>query len=271
MKIELPEGSIEGVVVDGTGRPVSGAKVTGILTTKGAPRTRSNVKTDEEGKFRLQPLIGGEWKLEASTLDSSSKSVVVDLGDDATRDGVVLALTRQRVKVSVLDSTGAAGARVWVGASVQRPGGAISEAQGGTNPQGVVGLDLDGAAGDLVSVTVIDIRSGTCMPVLIPFSDELQVRLAAQTGVITFSRSDEPRYLVDGSGAFLDLRDTIAVASSSQDGERVAIPAGSWLLVDHPSPAQVEQLYRGLGTSIAGTARIVVPAGGTVAIPSEGQ
>lgn len=105
-------GSIEGVVVDESGKPVAGARVqVRRIRESNAPLVdfvgSSGATTGEDGRFRADDLGPGRYRLSAAAGDRQSSAEEVDLGAGGTvRDIRLVAESTVDVVVSVRDAGG---------------------------------------------------------------------------------------------------------------------------------------------------------------------
>ncbi|HUO84496.1 MAG TPA: carboxypeptidase-like regulatory domain-containing protein, partial [Thermoanaerobaculia bacterium] len=205
IEIELPEGRIEGVVVDAAGNP---ARDVDVDATLGEGRGRpifSNARSDEAGEFILDGLIEGEWRMAAATRDVRSEDAFVSLAEDDTRTGVVLRLSLTNVKVRVLDVSGVARPGLVVEATSRGASGEAARGRGTTDEQGIAGIGIPGTAGAPISLAVGPVTGEWAAPFLLPFAREIIVTLPGAFGSVVLPGRDGPNgYLVWQSGAFLE-------------------------------------------------------------------
>lgn len=83
VRIELPDTSVEGEVVDETGAPVPAARVR--LHSLGEWKGVEWTTTDDEGRFEVQGLQPGTVAVEASAGDRRSQPVMLSVQEDQTR------------------------------------------------------------------------------------------------------------------------------------------------------------------------------------------
>jgi hypothetical protein len=110
--VDLPDGRIEGVVVDGQGEPVADA----IVRAEGvwpdgaiavAWPLSSSARTDAGGRFALEALEQAAWTVLADVGDRESEPEVVMLGVDERRSGVRLVVEETRsVTITVVSEHG---------------------------------------------------------------------------------------------------------------------------------------------------------------------
>jgi len=178
--IEIPSARIAGVVVDaGDGEPIPGVTVT--LAAPGAADEPSflgerRVTTDLDGKFRLEDLADGEWRLSASgrgyAAASQSVSVQSGRGPEALRltlqatEGLTLQVrlpsgrAPREVQAAVLDPEGRALAR---GTYATGEGGTVRLS---TVPSGT--WDVLVAAGGAGTAALQAAAPGAAVPVQLP-------------------------------------------------------------------------------------------------------
>ncbi len=108
--VELPAAcSVSGLVTDGAGEPVPGARVRAVCTSDPSARSDST-RTDEHGAFVLADLASGTWDLTASAKGARpSPPHRVQVADRQALDGVELVLAPSGVVTgTVLDPDGLA-------------------------------------------------------------------------------------------------------------------------------------------------------------------
>lgn len=112
VEIKLPEGRIEGFVVDQAGEPVANAivRAEGVRSDSGFVGRHPlsfAAKTDIGGGFVLEGLGPAEWTLLASAGDRESEPRLVTLGDDEVRPGLRLVVEEaQSVTIAVVSELG---------------------------------------------------------------------------------------------------------------------------------------------------------------------
>lgn len=103
LEIALPEGRIEGRVVDAEGHPVPGALVGGSAEQGLAdwkegwsPRVQGAARSGPRGRFVLEGLQAGAWRIQARLGELQSEPHLISLGEDEHRGGVELELGLSR-------------------------------------------------------------------------------------------------------------------------------------------------------------------------------
>lgn len=100
LEIRLPEGRIEGSVVDSQSRPQAGADITAFMVPEipngsdddAGLTASSRALSDGQGAFALDGLVPGAWSLKATHGSRGSGAVLATVAADSTRSGVVLSL-----------------------------------------------------------------------------------------------------------------------------------------------------------------------------------
>ena len=110
-RIEVPDTSVSGDVVDEVGRPVPGADVE--ISSYGKWRGAFKATTGPEGRFEVQGLSPGPYAVEAKSADRTSDSVLTSVADGFSPT-VHLTLQANRTMAGsvVADPGPVAGARV---------------------------------------------------------------------------------------------------------------------------------------------------------------
>ncbi len=129
--IELPETNVSGVVVDGSGRPTSGAMV--MCQKADDPRDTSVIATDDDGHFQLFALEDGRYLVHARSEDRRSRETDLKIDDtEAPKLKLILDDSSELTgRIINLEGSGVAGASIMVGGPGFTSGGqAVSGVDG---------------------------------------------------------------------------------------------------------------------------------------------
>lgn len=109
--IRIPSGTIRGVVVDSSDRPVSRARIEAYLPTPaegGSPSEAlwENATTGADGVFSLDGLQPGRWDLTARLERSISDRLEVTVPSEGQVAGIRLMLSQERLRLLLRDPSG---------------------------------------------------------------------------------------------------------------------------------------------------------------------
>jgi len=278
IEIELPTGrEIRGRVVDSTGSPVEGVSV-GATQQIAEPAGAVGVRSSADGRFVLDGVVPGRWKLTAESKNERSEPVILAVGE-SDLDGITLVVDPvQTIKIRVVDLTGAPLPMVNVTIEFLTPGAEQPQLYGNlTGGRGEVEIRLSPAQQTIptsvVSHTAPDGRLSCEMRRL--DSDQTiqisphggEVRLIARRWV---RKAGANNWLVSSSGCAVPF---YAKVEQESDGQQAMVfrrlATGTWTYVETHNAQELAAVLTGRGLSLPSIKTFVVQSGKTtrVAVP----
>ena len=295
VEVKLPNGRIEGVVVDEDGEPVPdihvGASAIDLNESGDYDLLRipleAGARAGADGRFALEALAKGEWELTASRDSLKSESARVSLARDEAVSGVRLVVRETlSIEVVVISEPGepVRGAILEVFLPISDPGGFPGWARFETDQSGRAELE---SKPSLVgrSATVAVRATGYARTIRrVPLASRMQIVLSQLSGRLEVVPDGPWSYrdsidltLVSSDGAAVSLQ-TLA---GDIDGPRLSLPwpgstgafvvpdlaPGSYRLVRLARTyADMVALYEGHGHRFPALATFTVQSGGTTRI-----
>lgn len=288
VELELPTGRVRGLVVDPGGEPVADALVTarrihGLDATDSRLRWLSKTsRSRADGTFEIDQLSSGEWNLQATIEDRSSREQEVSL--TGRLDGVQLVVEGRRIVAGqvLVDGQpipGATGsiARLGPGASVTDRGASFA-----TDDTGTFEARIGGESRELnVSLEAPGLPLATYR---VAPSDGLVLELPREGGGLSVEPAAESWtgfdpgriLLVAADGSFVNptgTRSAITAVNPETGGTRLEVPRlapGLWSVVYVDTPAEIQTLLAGLGASLAADAQVQVTPESVARVMLEG-
>ena len=277
--IELPDGRIEGRVVDAGGMPVAGAAVHAAQQF-GRPAGASGAISARDGRFTLDSVEPGSWLLSAETADARSEAVTVSY-DRSAVDGVTLILEPIRVvQIRLVDTSGVPVRRGFVSVQSPRPNAAGTDDQVQTSDQNGIATFRLKKTPQVAPVNVVvatpDLRLSCAMRHL---DRDQVIAVPASAGEVRITRpasADRPGvrpWLVSAAGCsvpFLGVR-------SERDGSGAllsvfpSLAAGTWTYVETASAQEFAAVVTGRGNTLLPKIRFDVEPSGTTTVVVPGN
>ncbi len=278
VKIHLPEGEIDGSVVDENGDAVPGADVTAYrLVEPGASKSPqlppvARAVADDDGTFSLVGLVTGRWAVSAQQGDLESSPTSIEIthgGGPASITLVVRQTVHQQGDVRFGD--GRPVAHAWVHAYTLTSAGLPRMAQAITGGTGHFELRVqaqDGAEANLVVA-----RSGiAAQPFRVKLSPKrpLELTVSSTGGRITLVTPKKAQglaiALVRADGAFLTFADVPSAQLEWRQGGHglemtlANLAPGSWSVVP-AGPSTASVLISGAGAALPTLGRFTLGPG----------
>jgi len=192
--IVLPNGRISGTVVTADGAPVAGATVKAMTNDSWAGQSDTN----QTGRFVLQGLPDGQYRVEASSPDAVSEAVVVNTSASSDPDVRILLhpLTKRRIRITSAEGPIPGAAAIFV--PIDAPlGDRVGLATYAAAADGVITLDAPKGTRQLGFFAVTEgypIRIGL---VSLPHNDDvLDIPLGHDAGTLQISGLPDPLSLM---------------------------------------------------------------------------
>ncbi|NOZ79782.1 MAG: carboxypeptidase regulatory-like domain-containing protein [Acidobacteria bacterium] len=282
VRVVIPSGSVNGVVVDSHGAPVAGADVLASGRRRGAEGGPlfAEAESGTDGTFTIDGVTNGSWSVSAERGDLASAPARFRVSKEQQAPWVKLVVRKtftQRGRVVFTDHSPAAGVLIgaWDASAASR-GAAPQFADASSRADGSFELRVNGRAGDIANVFVSTV--GVAADAFrLPLSrtpwtlrvsragGRLQILFPGKTGLAAMGSV----ILVRPDGAALTLAAFGHGGLSVQPGAKGAVVSianlatGPWRVVWGGSPGAERAVMSGAGMGLRARAQITMTAGGT--------
>jgi hypothetical protein len=272
--IELPTGNeIRGRVVDSAGSPVEGVSVSAVQQIA-EPAGSVGVKSSADGRFVLDGVVPGRWKLIADSKNERSEPVMVAVGEDDV-DGITLVVDPvQTVKIRVVDMTGAPLSLVKVGAEFLAPGAVQPQYQGSLARRGEVEFRLSHAQqATPTNVVVQTVPDGRLSCEVLRLDSDQTIQVGPHAGEVRLiarqwvRKAGARNWLVSSSGCavpFFARAEHESIGHEALVFQRLA--AGRWTYVETHNAEELGAIFTGRGSSLTPIKTFVVEPGKTTRV-----